>query len=338
MLKMNSKELTSRGLEVESLLHDGKYEDIAFHLVHFETAEVSVEILQQTDIVRVVYRVFKSCPQGALKKKAKYLLSKWKNMYRKSSLQATYMHEESSTCEDKAESEGVATTSKNVEIPNLHSHNDVQKHENINLECNAQEHCSDQPKPVDYLPQKKVCVEDLALRTKCADLLCKTLLEHSESQQKAHDLAREIEENIYSLHAGNDKKYRNCIRSKISNLKNSNNQHLKHQLFSGDLSPKTFAQMNSMEMAGEELRKLRASYTRSGVQEHQLPQTVDGIQTNKIKCRKCENFNCTVTVISRGTLFLPGWVRSGNPDEEMITFVICKNCGEKWYHNKWVCL
>jgi len=96
--------------------------------------------------------------------------------------------------------------------------------------------------------------------------------------------------------------------------------------------------MTVMEMASDELKQLRALYTESSIQEHQLPQVINGTQTNKIKCRRCEKSDCTVTMIARGTLFLPGWVRSTNPDEQMLTFVICNECGEQWYHSRWICL
>ncbi|KAG8541034.1 hypothetical protein GDO81_029838 [Engystomops pustulosus] len=267
------KELTFRALQVESLLNDRMYEDIESHLTYFEEVKVNSVNLQQTDAVRVVYRVLKSCPPGVLKKKAKCLLSKWKLLYKDSCLHTSTVQEKFT-----------------------------------------------------------------GLRIKCRELLYQALSDPSQCQEKIQEYVKELEENIYLMYSGNEKKYRSCIRSKISNLKNPKNVHLKKLIYSEGLPPKTFAGMTTMEMANEELRDLRASYTQAGVQEHQLPQRTDGVQTSKIKCRKCERFNCTVTMISRGTLFLPGWVRTGNPDEEMMTFVICNECGEQWYHSAWVCL
>ncbi|XP_053313389.1 transcription elongation factor A N-terminal and central domain-containing protein [Spea bombifrons] len=342
--KMNLKELTHRGSEVESLLYDRKYEDVALHLTHFENATVTIEILQNTDIVHVVYRVLKSCPQGVLKTRAKCLLSKWKASYKKSHLQTSNPNEGCPACENNnvSEEDSIEVHNSRPEIGmlnTLHSSNEKHKQINGDSESSIRQHCGEEPTlPDSGQHQKKVVVEDSVLRTRFTDLLCVALVDPTDCQEKAQNLAKEIEENIFLLHSGNDKKYRNCIRSKVSNLKNPKNHHLREQLFSGALSPKAFAEMTSMEMASEELRTLRASYTQAGVREHQLPQSVDGIQTNKVKCRKCENFDCKVTVISRGTLFLPGWVRSRNPDEEMMTFVICNKCGEQWYHSRWVCL
>ncbi|ERE65901.1 transcription elongation factor A and central domain-containing protein [Cricetulus griseus] len=135
----------------------------------------------------------------------------------------------------------------------------------------------------------------------------------------------------------NIKKYKICIRSKVANLNNPKNSHLQQKLLSGTMSAREFAEMTVLDMANEELKQLRASYTESSIQEHHLPQTVEGTQTNKIKCRRCEKYNCKITVIARGTLFLPSWVQNSNPDEQM-TYVICNECGEQWYHSNWVCL
>ncbi|XP_063313847.1 transcription elongation factor A N-terminal and central domain-containing protein [Pelobates fuscus] len=339
-------ELACRALQVENLLLERKYEDIAFHLTYFETYDVTLEILQQTDIVSVIYRVLKSCPQGDLRGRTKCLLSKWKTLYKKGCVKTSTLNNERPMCKDNRISEKVAISCRDplqqndqrildVGIPSISMSSNE---EYLNKESSTHEPCCNHPKFAVNLCQEKIAVEDSALRTTSTALLCRALTENIECQEKAQHLAEEIEKYIFSLHSGNDKKYRNCIRSKVSNLKNPQNKHLRSQLFSGDLSPMRFAQMSSMEMASQELRKLRARYTEAGIQEHQLPQSADGVQTNKIKCQKCENFNCTVTMISRGTLFLPGWVRTGNPDEEMMTFVVCSTCGEKWYHDKWICL
>ncbi|XP_044142684.1 transcription elongation factor A N-terminal and central domain-containing protein [Bufo gargarizans] len=321
------KELTFRALQVESLLSDRMYEDIAYHFSYFEEAKVNWENLQQTDAVRVVYRVLKSCPPGALKKKAKCLLSKWKLLYKDSAAPESFTGEQEmadSTTQDLTD----------LESPSSHTSTKTQK-----VEQNQRP--GSQVTSVNQLSagkqdQQQMSIEDL--RMKCRELLYQALADPSQCQEKVQEYGNGLEESIHTLYIGNEKKYRSCIRSKISNLKNPKNMHLKKLIYSGTLSPKTFAGMSAMEMASEELRDLRASYTQAGVQEHQLPQRADGVQTSQIKCKKCERFNCTITMISRGTLFLPGWVRSGNPDEEMMTFAICNECGEQWYHSGWICL
>ncbi|KAM5179410.1 transcription elongation factor A N-terminal and central domain-containing protein isoform 1-T2 [Mantella aurantiaca] len=334
------QELTYRALQIERLLTDRKYEDIMDHLSYFETLEVGLQTLQQTDVIRVVYRVLKSCSQGAMKKKAKCLLSKWKFLYKDSYAHLKLLEEyHAGKSKENSDEEFVIAQpnplneDKNV-LVSLHSSTATETQaENSN--SGPQAECC--PKPsADNESQEKTIAEEL--RVKCRELLYQALSDTTECLEKTNAYAKELEESIYNMYTGNDKKYKNCVRSKVSNLRNPKNSHLKRQIYCGALSPGAFATMTAMEMASDELRKLRASYTQESVQEHQLPQGVDGLQTNKVKCRKCERFNCTVTMISRGTLFLPGWVRAGDPDEEMMTFVICNECGEKWYHSRWICL
>ncbi|KAM9320038.1 transcription elongation factor A N-terminal and central domain-containing protein [Gastrophryne carolinensis] len=334
------KELTHRALEVEKLLAQRKYEDIMDHLSYFETLEVTLQILQQTDVIRVVYMVLKSFSQGTLKKKAKCLLSKWKLLHKEScvhtkGLEDTHGDESNRDNAIVAEVQQISEYEQDIaDISTIGALSFTETREQTTDCMNSSPPMVSCEKSSEG--QKKVITEEL--RIKCKELLCQALLEPTECQQKANAYAEQVEECIFNMYPGNDKKYRNCVRSKISNLRNPKNSHLKKLIYSGSLNPKTFAGMTAVEMAGDELQKLRQTYTQASVQEHQLPQSADGLHTNKIKCRRCEKFDCTVTRISRGTLFLPGWVRSGDSDEEMMTFVICNVCGEKWYHNRWICL
>ncbi|KAJ8378350.1 hypothetical protein AAFF_G00243700 [Aldrovandia affinis] len=172
-----------------------------------------------------------------------------------------------------------------------------------------------------------------SLRSKCAQLLLQALEpEEAEGPGLApnlRELAHDIEQHIFKLNGQNKLKYKSCVRSKVSNLKNPKSPHLRQGLLRGQLGPEAFARMSAMEMASRELKELRAEYTESGIREHQRPLGVEGTPTDKIRCRSCNRFDCRVTQISRGALFLPGWVRTGNPDEDAMTFVTCTGCGEK---------
>lgn len=349
---------------IEKLLSENNFQDIEDHLRELEDVSMTVEYLQETEVVKIVYRVLKSCPSAELKKKAKQLLSRWKALYKNNRLQSVQGKKSVSVCVGEESehlgipgeqllSEGLcqqvvlaAAPSKMLVPPQT-----IKK-----VVSNSAEGSIDQLSPfeegrIDNEGSKPLVNEAglqqdhmRALRCKCTDLLYKALTgsakdcQDKEETDKWLELSKEIEEHVFALHSKNDKKYKNCIRSKISNLKNPKSCNLKHNLFSGTLSPKAFAEMTVMEMAGDELKQLRALYTESSIQEHQLPQVINGTQTSKIKCRRCEKFDCTVTMIARGTLFLPGWVRNTNPDEQMLTFVICNECGEQWYHSRWICL
>ncbi|KFV93661.1 PREDICTED: transcription elongation factor A N-terminal and central domain-containing protein [Eurypyga helias] len=358
----DQKNLVDRARRIEKLLSENNFQDIEDHLKALEDVDMTVEYLQGTEVAKAVYRVLKICPSGELRKKAKQLLSRWKTLYKNNSVQSmqiktslsVYVKEETgplgmglreqSLSEGLWQQEPLDATSCKIMVPSpALKHvvcNDAEgsMHQPASFEEQHTDNEDAKPFVEEASPQQDAAT---ALRCKCTDLLYKALTgsaKDTEETDKWLALSKEIEEHIFALHAKNDRKYKNCIRSKISNLKNPKSCHLKHNLFSGALSPKAFAEMTVMEMASDELKQLRALYTESSVQEHQLPQVINGTQTNKIKCRRCERFDCTVTVIARGTLFLPGWVRNTNPDEQMLTYVICNGCGEQWYHSRWVCL
>ncbi|KAM8753280.1 transcription elongation factor A N-terminal and central domain-containing protein isoform 1-T1 [Rhynchonycteris naso] len=346
-------QITSRASLVEQLTSERNFEALGSHLTELETLCVTKEHLQQTDVVRAVYGVLKNCPSVALKKKAKCLLSEWKALYK----DPHFKPRDSPEClrtggNDK--NSGLSCDSSQDKIADGSSPDSLLSSQDILAKATEMPVSENSPRGMEHKKEhvwggdpksndERASELDPAVRVrmKCTELLSEALASSATHQPKAElwqNFAREIEEHIFTLYSKNLKKYKTCIRSKVANLKNPQNSHLQQNLLSGTMSPREFAQMTVMEMASPELKRLRASYTESGIQEHCLPQVTEGTQTEKIKCRRCEKFNCKVTVITRGTLFLPSWVRKSNPDEEMMTYVICNECGEQWYHSNWVCL
>ncbi|NXK55951.1 TEANC protein, partial [Chauna torquata] len=358
----DQKNIIHRAHCIEKLLSENNFQDIEDHLKELEDVDMTIEYLRGTEVTKAVYRVLKSCPSVELKKKAKQLLSKWKALYKNNCVQSVqlkksesaYMKEEieqfsvvpgeQSLSEGPCQQEVLDAALSKILVPSQTVRNAIHN----NPEDSVDELPPFEEQYIGNKDSKPLVNEAIlqqdhmrALRSKCTDLLYKALTDSAKDKEEPDkwlELSKEIEEHIFALHFKNDKKYKNCIRSKISNLKNPKSCYLKHNLFSGALSPKAFAEMTVMEMASDELKQLRALYTESSVQERQLPQVINGTQTNKIKCRRCEKFDCTVTMIARGTLFLPAWVRNTNPDEQMLTYVICNECGEQWYHSRWICL
>ncbi|XP_028618005.1 transcription elongation factor A N-terminal and central domain-containing protein [Grammomys surdaster] len=356
----DKNQIIARASLIEQLVSKRYFEDIGKQLAELEMIYVSKEHLQETDVVRAVYRVLKNCPSVALKKKAKCLLAKWRGFYKtthfKTKENLKVLHTNVNKLESVAVSQDVSQgersgSSRNEilglcsSLSRLSPQDATKPAAAIGSESNiAQMEISegylegDDPRATsknsDVLQNPLVSV-----RSKCVELLYTALASSCTDHTKVHvwyNLAREIEEHIFTLHSNNIKKYKTIIRSKVANLNNPRNSHLQQNLLSGTMSATEFAEMTVLDMANQELKQLRASYTESSIQEHHLPQTVDGTQTNKIKCRSCDKYNCKVTVIARGTLFLPSWVQNSNPDEQM-TYVICNECGEQWYHNNWVC-
>jgi transcription elongation factor S-II len=352
-VKMSDKnQIAARASLIEQLISQRNFEDLGNHLTELEMIHVTKAHLQETDVIRAIYQVLKNCPSVTLKKKAKCLLSKWKALYKSTHFKPRDSPKLFPSGGNKEENTGLSHDPSQGEILGLCSSNSLLSSQvvansteiivpgnNAKME-RREEHLG----AVDPKSTGKKSSEfqgfTVCMRNKCTELLYAALTSSSTNQSADlwQKFAREIEEHIFTLYSKNIKKYKTCIRSKVANLKNPKNSHLQQNLLSGSVSAREFAEMTTMEMANEELKQLRASYTESCIQEHCLPQVINGTQTNKIKCRRCEKYNCKITVIARGTLFLPNWVRNSNPDEQMMTYVICNECGEQWYHSKWVCL
>ncbi|XP_041435022.1 transcription elongation factor A protein 2-like [Xenopus laevis] len=116
-----------------------------------------------------------------------------------------------------------------------------------------------------------------------------------------------------------DMKYKNRIRSRISNLKDSKNPDLRKNVLCGIITPEQIAIMSAtLEMASNELKEMRKEITKASIQEHQMGKT-GGTQSDLFTCGKCKKKNCTYTQ-----------VQTRSADEPMTTFVVCNQCGNRW--------
>lgn len=374
---MDAKEISHHAKEIEKLHRNGNYSDIAPLLSLLLDAQVFLEHLQSSDIVQVLYRLVKSCPETNVRKTSKVLLSKWKKLYShvhkqicKQTLAAEPAKSEAdgstellpmslsalnkpgcelaigdaqSIFQHDSQSEGECKD-WNVELqahPEVSSGSETDG-QKIDLSM-GEESTEITSRQVDSeTPPANISSEPCPVRRKCVQLLEEALtpekdseIEHTSDTLAA--LACNIENHIHAVHGKNMPKYKACVRSKMANLRNPKCSHLRQGLLLGSLTPKEFVCMSAQDMAGEELRREREAYVAAGINECQLPHGVEGTRTRKLRCRRCQGMDCRVTQISRGTLFLPAWVRQGNPGEEAMTFVTCSGCGQQWYQSGWVC-
>ncbi|KAK7926263.1 hypothetical protein WMY93_008573 [Mugilogobius chulae] len=115
-----------------------------------------------------------------------------------------------------------------------------------------------------------------------------------------------------------DMKYKNRVRSRISNLKDPKNPGLRKNVLAGNIDLSRIASMSAEEMASDELKQLRNVLTQEAIREHQMAKT-GGTTTDLLQCGKCKKKNCTYNQ-----------VQTRSADEPMTTFVLCNECGNRW--------
>lgn len=301
-------------LQIKRACREKNYGNILTLLGDLDKVSITAEQLEMTDVVKVLYRLLKTCPNDNAKRAAKALLSRWKKQYSRE--------------RDKHMGNNPELLCQSADVGDGKVHEDTSNsRDNHGLQAVSQ-----------AVEGATASCSFSSVRSKCVQLLVTSLCPETPDKAEVAELADAIEQHIHELHKSNLLKYKSCVRSKVANLRNPKNQHLRQGLLSASLSPLTFAQMSTEEMASPELRQLREEYSSRGVSERQLPQGVEGMPTHRIRCKRCGGMDCRVTQVARGALFLPMWVRQSGPGEDTMTFVTCSGCGEQWYHSSWVCL
>ncbi|XP_072277104.1 transcription elongation factor A protein 3-like isoform X2 [Pyxicephalus adspersus] len=178
--------------------------------------------------------------------------------------------------------------------------------------------CSSPLSPI-FLPPSYATGDPV--RDKCVEMVAAALKTDGDYIQfgaNCERLAWEIEDYIYKEMKATDMKYRNRIRSRISNLKDPKNPNLRRNVLCGTVSTQSIATMTAEDMASDELKELRNTLTQEAIREHQMAKT-GGTQTDLLQCEKCKKKNCTYNQ-----------VQTRSADEPMTTFVLCNECGHRW--------
>ncbi|KFP29575.1 Transcription elongation factor A protein 2, partial [Colius striatus] len=184
------------------------------------------------------------------------------------------------------------------------------------------------PKITTFPPAPVTCD---AVRNKCREMLTAALQADDDHVAIGADWLQEVLGGLWVAHRlldclpliyqdvkNTDMKYKNRVRSRISNLKDSKNPELKRNVLCGAITPEQIAVMSSEEMASNELKEIRKAMTKEAIREHQMAKT-GGTQTDLFTCGKCKKKNCTYTQ-----------VQTRSSDEPMTTFVVCNECGNRW--------
>ncbi|XP_014025188.1 transcription elongation factor A protein 3 isoform X3 [Salmo salar] len=159
------------------------------------------------------------------------------------------------------------------------------------------------------------------IRDKCIEMLAAALRTDDNFKEfgtNCDSMAAEIEDYIYKEMGATDMKYKNRVRSRISNLKDPKNPGLRRNVLAGGIELRRVAIMSAEEMASDELKQLRNNLTKEAIREHQLSKT-SGTISDLFQCSKCSKKNCTYNQM-----------QTRSADEPMTTFVLCNECGNRW--------
>ncbi|XP_061572477.1 transcription elongation factor A protein 3 isoform X2 [Cololabis saira] len=160
-----------------------------------------------------------------------------------------------------------------------------------------------------------------SVRDKCVEMLAAALRTDDDYKvfgSNCDSMGAEIEDHIYQEIKATDMKYKNRVRSRISNLKDPKNPGLRKNVLAGAIELRRIATMSAEEMASDELKQLRNVLTQEAIREHQMAKT-GGTTTDLLQCGKCRKKNVTYNQ-----------VQTRSADEPMTTFCLCNECGNRW--------
>ncbi|RMZ93990.1 transcription elongation factor A 1-like, partial [Brachionus plicatilis] len=113
------------------------------------------------------------------------------------------------------------------------------------------------------------------VRQKCREMLSQALeiteaIENGAALCDVNLIAARCEEVIFNEFRATDMKYKNRIRSRVLNLKDAKNPKLRENVRLGLISPDKLAVMTAEEMANDDLKELRAKFTKEAIDDHQM--------------------------------------------------------------------
>lgn len=280
---------------------DGTGQEQALDLLReLQRLNIDLDILTKTRIGMTVNELRKCSKDDEVISLAKSLIKSWKRF-----LAATPPSKETSKESSKSSSK---SSSKNSSKSESNSKKESEKEKEAK-----------KPTQTSF-PSHSSNTTD-AVRLKCREMLANALRvdgEQPEGCQSPEELADELEEAIYSEFKNTDMKYKNRVRSRVSNLKDPKNPSLRGNFICGAITAQRLAKMTPEEMASDEMKNLRDRFVKEAINDAQLA-TNQGTKTDLLKCGKCKKRNCTYNQL-----------QTRSSDEPMTTFVLCNECGHRW--------
>jgi len=267
---------------------------------------MTLELLQSTRIGMSVNAIRKQSTDDEVTSLAKALIKSWKKL-----LDEPGGGDKSSE-EKRKEPSTPASPSQGSPEP---------KEESSNSNSSSKSEPADVPTNTLISTFPRAPTTSDSVRIKCRELLCAALQtgdDYIAIGADCDELGAQIEEFIFQEFKCTDMKFKNRVRSRISNLKDVKNPNLRRTVLCGNVSPERMAKMTAEEMASDELKEMRKNLTKEAVRDHQMA-TTGGTQSDMFTCGKCKGKKCTYTQ-----------VQTRSADEPMTTFVFCNDCGNRW--------
>jgi len=134
-----------------------------------------------------------------------------------------------------------------------------------------------------------------------------------------HEVAIEIEKELYALKSGANREYTSAFRSLYSNLSDPLNSGLRYALLSAALPAPHFVKMSYEELANPALRSERQEIEKQALEGRREDAKRRGATCTVFVCNKCKNNKTTYYQL-----------QTRSSDEPMTTFVTCVACGNRW--------
>ncbi|XP_063075087.1 transcription elongation factor A protein 1 [Engraulis encrasicolus] len=276
-------------------------------LKELKSISMTLDLLQSTRIGMSVNAIRKQSTDEEVTSLAKSLIKSWKKL-----LDSDPGSGDKSSDEKRKEPSTPTATSQDSPEPNEESSSSNSSKSDLVESTNTNTLIATFP---------RAPVTSDSVRIKCREMLTNALQtgdDHITIGADADELGAQIEECIFAEFKNTDMKYKNRVRSRIANLKDSKNPNLRRNVLCGNVAPDRIAKMTAEEMASDELKEMRKNMTKEAIRDHQVAQS-GGTETDLFQCGKCKKKNCTYTQ-----------VQTRSADEPMTTFVFCNTCGNRW--------
>lgn len=300
--------------KLDKMVANGAQDQALDMLKALRDLPITLDVLQKTRIGMTVNSLRKSTSDDEVISLSKSLIKSWKKLL-------------PDTPSGKGDGNGSSSSGKEKMDSSNGNSNSSQpaKSEPSSKEQSTKTGSSASKKllPAPVTPKQTTFPADTsnAVRLKCREMLSGALKPEGEIESDfgdPDDIAAKIEDCIYNEFKDTNMKYKNRIRSRVANLRDSKNPNLRINVLKGLIAPEKIAVMTAEEMASEEMKQLRQKFTKEAINDHQMAVT-SGTKTDLLKCSKCKKSNCTYNQ-----------VQTRSADEPMTTFVFCNECGNRW--------